>query len=611
MKGFNALAYIFRKYIGKHSLQFSFAILFLTIASLFYALEVYMIKFIFDDLLSPASSLKGKSSFAVYAKRIFGDLFQNMDKENLFTIIPIVLIIIFFLKGVFNFFGKYLLDKAGLLAITNLRNSLYEKIIRQGNDFFAFYPTGTIISRLLNDVERMKTAVSEKLTEISTAFLSLIALLISAFTQDYKLTLISLITIPLVVIPMANFSKKLRKISKKSQEELATLADYIKETITGVQIVQMFSMEEKEIKRFKEANRKLLKANLKTTRVMALTTPLMEFIGAFAVAGILYYGHFKIASNTITLGSFSAFLATLYAMYVPVKKLSQANNIIQQAVSAAERSIEIIERDTKIKEKEGAIPLPPFEKSIKFENVSFSYTEGEKVLDNVNLEIKKGLKVALVGPSGAGKTTLVSLIPRLFDPTEGRITIDGIDIKDVTLKSLRDQIAVVTQDTILFNLSARENISYGKEDATEKEIIEAAKRAKANDFIISLENSYDTLLGEGGSKLSGGQRQRIAIARAILKNPPILILDEATSSLDSESEFAVSEGIKELMKGRTTIVIAHRLATVVNADLTVVIDNGKIVETGKHSELLDKSGLYAQLCEKEFKIAKEALILGK
>lgn len=611
MKGFSSLFYIFKTFMGKHILKFFFSIFLLALGSLFYALEVYMIKFIFDDLLSPSLDGKSKSSFINILQTYFGNIFEKFDKESLFILIPVVLVIIFFLKGILNFFGKYFLDAVGLLAITDLRDSLYQKLLIQGQDFFSMYPTGTLISRLLNDIERMKTAVSEKLTEISIALFSLIALLVSAFYQNYKLTFLSLITIPLVVYPVSQFSRKLRRVSKKSQEEIANLADLMKETLSGVSIVQMFRMEEKESKKFKEANRKLFKVNMKATRVMALTTPLMELIGGVAVALILFYGHFKIGRGEITLGAFSAFLATLYAMYVPIKKLSQANNIIQQAVAAAERSIEILEYNTSIFEKEDAKTLPPFSQKITFENVSFSYGRSEKVLDNMDLEIPIGKKIALVGPSGAGKTTLVSLIPRLFDVTEGYLKIDGYDVRDVTLKSLRSQIGVVTQDTILFNLTARENISYGNENISQEKIEDAAKRALAHDFIMTLPKGYDTFLGEGGFSLSGGQRQRIAIARAILNNPPILILDEATSSLDAESEYAVSEAIKELMKGRTTIVIAHRLATVVNADLIVVLDEGKIVEMGKHNELLNKSGLYSQLCEKEFKLAFDSANLRK
>lgn len=603
MRGFSALFYIWKIHIRRHILMFSTAVLFLGIASLFYAIEIYMIRFIFDDLLSPQAS-EGKAMAFQEALRKFGlDILAGVGREQLFTIIPLTLVAIFLLKGIFNYFGKYWLDAVGLATITDLRDLLYRKLMKQGQDFFAEFPTGTLISRLLNDIERMKTAVSEKLTEISTAVFQLVALLASAFYQDWKMTLVSLVTIPLVVFPMARFSRKLRKVSKKSQEEIAKLADQMKETLTGVKIVQMFRMEENESERFAGANQHLYKVNLKATRVMALTTPMMEFIGAFAVAGILYYGHFKILSGSITLGSFSAFLATLYAMYVPVKKLSQANNIVQQAVAAADRSVELLEWETAVTEKPGAPDLEPFSREIVFEDVSFSYGKKGKALDSVSLAIPKGVSIALVGPSGSGKSTLVSLIPRLFDATSGKISIDGTDIRDVTLKSLRSQIGIVTQDTVLFDLTAAENISYGNPGMAAEHIFEAARRAKAYDFISALPRGFDTRLGEGGYSLSGGQRQRIAIARAVLNNPPILILDEATSALDAESESAVQEAIRELMRGRTTIIIAHRLSTVMDADLTVVLEDGRIVEKGRHANLIKSSGRYARLCSMEFRAA--------
>ncbi len=603
VRGFSALFYIWRIHIRRHILMFATAVLFLGIASLFYALEIYMIRFIFDDLLSPQASEGKKMAFQEALGKLGVDLFAGVGREQLFTIIPLTLVAIFLLKGIFNYFGKYWLDAVGLATITDLRDLLYKKLMKQGQDFFAQFPTGTLISRLLNDIERMKTAVSEKLTEISTALFSLVALLASAFYQDWKMTLVSLVTIPLVVFPMARFSRKLRKVSKKSQEEIAKLADQMKETLTGVRIVQMFRMEEKEAERFGVANQHLYKVNLKATRVMALTTPMMEFIGAFAVAGILYYGHFKILSGTITLGSFSAFLATLYAMYVPVKKLSQANNIVQQAVAAADRSMELLEWETAVRELPEAGELGPFSEKISFENVSFSYGATPNVLDGVTLEIHKGISIALVGPSGAGKSTMVSLIPRLFDATGGRISIDGVDIREVTLRSLRSQIGIVTQDTVLFDLTAAENIAYGNPDIEMERVHEAARRAKAFDFISALPQGFDTRLGEGGYSLSGGQRQRIAIARAVLNNPPILILDEATSALDAESESAVQEAIRDLMRGRTTIIIAHRLSTVMDADLTVVLEEGRIVEKGRHAELIGSSGRYARLCAMEFRAA--------
>lgn len=603
MKGFKALFYIFKTFLKRHFLKFYFAIILLILASFFYAIEVYMLKFIFDDLLSPQTPKTSSNipSIAIFIEKIV-PIKLEIDKTKLFVLIPFFLVLIFFLKGFFNFFGKFHLDSVGLLAITDLRDELYKKILYQSHDFFATYPTGTLISRLLNDVERMKTAVSEKLTEISTAFFQLIALLVSAFCQNYKLTFLSLITVPLVVIPISQFSKKLRRVSKRSQEELANLADVMKEILSGILIVQIFQTEKKELLRFKRANEKLFKANLKATRVMALTTPLMELIGGIAIAGILYYGHFKIIKGEITLGSFSAFLGTLYAMYVPIKKLSQANNIVQQAVAAAERSIEILTYPPQVKEPIGALELKPFSKSIKFENVSFSYDGKNMVLKDINLEIPYGKKIALVGRSGVGKTTFIKLIPRLFDVTIGAIKIDDVDIRTVTLKSLRKQIAVVTQDTILFNLSVKENIAYGNEEASMEEVVEAAKKAKAHDFILSLPNGYETMLGEGGFSISGGERQRIAIARALLKNPSILILDEATSSLDALNEHLVSEAIKELMAERTTIVIAHRIKTVINADLIVVLDEGKIIDMGKHEELYKRCKIYNEICGKELEL---------
>jgi subfamily B ATP-binding cassette protein MsbA len=328
----------------------------------------------------------------------------------------------------------------------------------------------------------------------------------------------------------------------------------------------------------------------------------MELIGGCAVAGILYYGHFRILGGRTTMGTFSAFLATLYAMYVPVKKLSQANSIVQQAVSAAERAVEVLDRPVSVEEREGAPDLPPFSREIRYEGVEFRYRDGRPVLSGLDLAIPKGQTLAIVGSSGAGKTTLVNLLPRLFDVTGGRITVDGTDIREVTLRSLRAQIAMVTQETILFDATVAENIAYGLPGASRERVEEAARRAFAHDFIEALPQGYDTVLGEGGASLSGGQRQRIAIARALLKDPPILILDEATSSLDSESEFLVQKALFNLLEGRTTLVIAHRLATILNAHRIVVLDGGRVAEDGTHRELLARGGLYAQLAAMEFRM---------
>jgi subfamily B ATP-binding cassette protein MsbA len=599
--GFSALARIWKQFMRPHAGRFALATVFVGFASAFYALEVYMIKFVFDDLLSPKSDGQGNSSFLDAARRVGLDRLLPMDREHLFLVIPAALILIFFVKGIFSYFGKYWMDGVGLATITDLRDVLYAKILRQGQNFFANYPTGTLISRLLNDIERMKTAVSEKLTELMNAGFSVVALVTSALVQDWRLTLLSFVTIPLVVVPVVQFSRRLRRTSTRSQEQMAHLADQMKETVTGVRIVQMFRMEEEEVRRFARANHALLKVNLKATRVMAMTTPLMECIGGFAVAGILYYGHFAILKGHTSMGAFGAFLATLYALYVPIKKLSQANNIVQQAVAAAERSVELLDHEESIREMPGAQPLPPFREAVRFEGVSFTYDGERMVLDRLDLEVPKGQTLAIVGPSGSGKTTLVNLLPRLFDAGGGRITVDGHDVREVTLQSLRSQIGMVTQETVLFNDTVAANIAYGNPGAPIESIRAAAREALAQEFIEAMPAGYDTVIGEGGFSLSGGQRQRLAIARALLKDPAILILDEATSALDSESEYLVQQALFHLLKGRTTLVIAHRLATVLNAHRIVVLDGGKIVESGTHDELVQLGGLYTQLSAIEFR----------
>lgn len=573
----------------------------MVLVSALYALEIYMVRFIFDGLLNPSKNAS-LDVFRRYMHRLRLDLLFPMDQERLFLYVPVSFILILLLKGIFGYFGKYWIDRVGLSTITDLRNDLFGRIVGQGQDFFARYPTGTLISRLISDIELIKTSVSEKLTEMSKEILSLVALVLSALWQDWRLTLISFITIPLVVFPLSKFSKKLRKASRLSQEHMALLANRMKESITGVRVVQMFQMEEHEKSAFRRLNAEVLRANMKATRVMALTSPLMELIGGVAVAGILYYGHFRILDGKTTLGTFSAFLVTLYAMYVPVKKLSQSNSILQQAVAAAERSVDLLDRPLAVVERPGAAVLDPFGHSISYEGATFSYDGDRKVLDGLSLEVPKGQIVAIVGSSGAGKTTLVNLLPRLFDLRGGRIAIDGTDIREVTLASLRAQIGMVTQETVLFDETVEANISYGRPGASRAAVEEAARQAFAHEFICELPQGYDTRIGEGGFSLSGGQRQRLAIARALLKDPPILILDEATSALDSESEYLVQQALFNLLKGRTTLVIAHRLATILNAHRIVILDGGKIAEEGTHQELLARGGLYAQLAAIEFRV---------
>ncbi|MGA9752205.1 MAG: ABC transporter ATP-binding protein [Acidobacteriota bacterium] len=602
--GFASLARIWKEFAGRHKARFTLGLLALVVASALYAFEIYMVRFIFDGLLNPSKN-SSLSTFQHYMQRLRLDLLFPINQERLFLYIPITLVLIFFFKGIFSYLGKYSVDSVGLSTITDLRDALYKRIMTQSHDFFADHPTGMLISRLISDIEWIKTSVSEKLTELTNAILSLVALVISAFVQDWRLTLLSMVTIPMVAFPLTRFSRKLRGTSRRSQEQMALLSTRMKETISGIRIVQMFQMEQQEMERFSKSNRELLRANLKATRVMALTTPLMELIGGCAVAGILYYGHFRILSGHTTMGAFSAFLATLYAMYVPVKKLSQSNNIVQQAVSAAERSVELLDRPVAVVERPGAGELPPFSDRVRFHDVVFAYNDDEhRILDELNLDIPKGQILAIVGSSGAGKTTLVNLLPRLFDVKAGQVSIDGADIRDVTLRSLRSQIGMVSQETVLFDDSVAANIGYGNPAASQEAIERAARQALAHDFIAEMPQGYQTRIGEGGFALSGGQRQRLAIARALLKDPPILILDEATSNLDSESEYFVQQALFNLLKGRTTLVIAHRLATILNAHRIVVLDGGRVVEEGTHQELLDRGGLYAQLCEREFRASR-------
>ena len=603
--GFAALARIWKDFAGHHKGRFVAGTIALAMMSALYALELYMVRFVFDGLLNPSKNTS-LEKFQDYMHRLRLDLIFPTDREQLFLYIPITFVLIIFLRGLFSYFGKYSVDRVGLSAITDLRDALYRRIMSQSHDFFANHPTGMLISRLISDVEWIKTSVSEKLTEFLTAVLTLITLLVSAFLQDWRLTLLSLVTIPLVAYLLTRFSRKLRGTSRRSQEQMSILSSRMKESISGIRIVQMFQMEQAESERFTRSNRELLRANLKATRVMALTTPLMELIGGCAVAGILYYGHFRILSGEATLGTFSAFLGTLYGMYMPVKKLSQANSIVQQAVSAAERSVELLDLPVAVVEKTEAVTLPPFSNSIRYERASFTYDGEKKVLDGLDLDVPKGQIVAIVGSSGAGKTTLVNLLPRLFDLQGGRVTIDGHDIRDVTLGSLRSQIGMVSQDTVLFDDSVSANIGYGRPGSTPSAIEDAARQALAHDFIMELPEGYGTRIGEGGFSLSGGQRQRLAIARALLKDPPILILDEATSALDSESEYLVQQALFNLLKGRTTLVIAHRLATILNTHRIVVLDQGRVVEDGTHKDLLDLGGLYAQLAAIEFRASQPA-----
>ena len=530
---------------------------------------------------------------------ILDDIFMGKNYDAL-KWLPLAIMGVFFAKGAANYFQTILMNYIGLRIVANLRNRLYDQIQRQSLSFFTQHPTGLLMSRVTNDVNSMQSAASEAITSLIRDSFSIVFLVALIFYTDWKLAFLAMIVFPATIYPISRFGRMMRKVTTSSQETMGTLSSLLQETIAGTRIVKAFCMEKYESERFAEENERLFKLNMKSVSVSALSHPVMEFLGSIGIAAVIYYGGYNVMQGHSTVGTFTSFLAAALLLYEPVKRLTNINNTINQGIAGAERVFSIIDRVPEIQEKQGALELPSIRGDIRLEHVDFAY-ETTPVLKDINLSIKSGEVIAFVGMSGGGKTSLVNLIPRFYDVNAGRIAIDGRDIRDVTLKSLRSQIAIVTQQTILFNDSVRNNIAYGDIERTEEDIQNAAKAANAHDFIVKLPQGYDSNIGELGTKLSGGEKQRISIARALLKNAPILILDEATSSLDTEAEIEVQEALDNLMKGRTTLVIAHRLSTIRNADRIIALVNGKIVEEGNHDTLMAKKGEYYRLYNLQFK----------
>ena len=509
------------------------------------------------------------------------------------------LLIVFIIRAFTSFFSEYAFQKVGLSTVRDLRNELYERIIHQSHRFFTERSTGEMVIRVVSDADAIQAAVSTRMGDLFQESITLLGLILYVFISNTELAVISLVVAPIIVLPVIQFGRRLRGTTHRSQERMADIATLLEETIRGVRIVKAFTMERFEIGRFREATRRHLAANLKAQRIQALTSPVMELLSGLCVVALFYYAQRRIASHTLTLGQLMSFLGALAMMYAPIKKLNKVNLSVNTALSAAERVFRMLDIDNEVKEAANAQAIATVGSGIRFENVTFAY-RGEPVLRNVELDVAPGEVVALVGGSGAGKSTLVNLVPRFYDVSEGRIAIDGRDIRSATLPSLRGLMGMVTQEVILFNDTVRNNIAYGRADVDEQRVIDAARAANAHDFISQLPQGYDTPIGESGVLLSGGQRQRVAIARALFKDPPILILDEATSALDTESERLVQQALDTLMKGRTTLVIAHRLSTVRNADKIVVLDRGEIAEVGRHEELLAQRGIYRKLYDLQF-----------
>ena len=540
----------------------------------------------------------------LYMPWIIKDMIDKVLMERDMAMLNLIaggIIVVFFFRGVFYYGQSYLVSFVGQRVVIDIREALFEKFQRMPLAYFDRHQTGEIMSYVTNDVQALQNALVDKLIEFVTEASILIGSIVLMFYLDWKLTLITLITVPLVGQAMKIFGRKLKKSGTVIQERLADINSLLQESIAAVRVVKSFVRERYEIERFHRQNELNFQAEMKNVQLTSLLTPTVEFLAAITVTFILWIGGYEVVQGDLTAGALVAFLTYAVNLANPVKRISRIYGTVQRAMAAADRVFDVIDMEETIHDREGAVPLPEIEGRVAVKDVSFSYKEGAPALSHVSLEASPGQLVAFVGPSGAGKSTIANLIPRFYEVNEGVIEIDGHDVRDVTLDSLREQIGIVPQETMLFSSSVRENIRYGRLDATDEEIEEAARAANAEEFILQLPEGYETKIGERGLNLSGGQRQRIAIARAILKNPRVLILDEATSALDTESEKIVQAALDKLMVGRTSFAIAHRLSTIFNADCIYVIDGGHIVEQGTHEELLAAGGLYSTLYNIQFR----------
>ncbi|HWP34689.1 MAG TPA: lipid A export permease/ATP-binding protein MsbA [Thermodesulfobacteriota bacterium] len=547
-------------------------------------------------LLCMAGFAGAQATIAYMMKPVVDGVFIRGDRRML-VLLPLAVIGLYLLKGLFAYGQAVLMTGVGQRAVTDIRNRLYVHLQRQAASFYARTATGTLISRVTSDVGQVQAAVSDAFAAIARDGLAVLGLVAVAVYLDAGLAALAAAVFPFAVWALVRFGRRLRRLSHQSQASLGELTGILHETLAGSGVVRAFGQEQREIRRFQEESRRIYRLTMSQVKVRALSSPLMELLAAVGIAAVIYLGGSRVIAGSSTPGTFFAFLTALLSLYEPIKRIAQSNAAVQAALAAAERIFELLDLPPEVTEKPGARPLAPMREAIAFERVSFRY-DTAWVLREIDLTIRAGEVVAIVGPSGSGKSTLVSLVPRFYDVTAGRITIDGVDIRDVTLASLRGQIAMVTQQTFLFNDTVGGNIAYGAREPLPPDhprVVAAARAANAHEFIMRLPQGYLTPIGEGGVRLSGGERQRIAIARALLRDAPILILDEATSALDAEAEAEVQAALERLMAGRTTLVIAHRLSTVRGADRIVVLVDGRIVESGTHEALLARGGEYRKL----------------
>jgi len=570
------------------------------------AFRVLLLGPVMDQVLNPSSQSRALPLLPIPLFGINWDLrsFVPQHFHNVWAVVAFALIISTILKGIFDYGGTYLANYAGFGMTTDLRNELHTATLRRSVGFFQQYSTGSLLSAIVNDVERVQFAMSSVLAEFLQQFFTFVFVAIVVVGVGRRLTWVLLIFVPIIILSARRIGVRVRTTTRKGQDKLAEINNLLHETITGIRVVKAFCMEAWETNRFREAARRLFRANLRSTSAFAINSPMMDIFGAIAIALLILMGREYIKHGYLSEGFFIAFIIAVFKLYEPVRKFGQFHNNFQQALGASEQIFNFLDARDEVRQKPGAVKLPPFHAGIRFDHVYFSYSpqdEGEReVLRDINLEVSPGEVVAIVGSSGSGKTTIVHLLPRFFDVTRGRLLIDGHDVRDLTVSSLRSQIGIVTQDTILFNDTVRNNIAYGQPGVPLEAVEEAARTALAHDFIMALPNGYDSIVGERGLRLSGGERQRLSIARAILKNAPILILDEATSALDTESEALVQSALQNLMAGRTVFVIAHRLSTVRRADRILVLENGSITDEGSHECLMGRTGTYRRLYDLQF-----------
>jgi len=598
------------RYVAPYWWPVGASVLLMAAVGLLDAFRLLLIGPIFDRVLNPGAQSREMQLFTVPGSGhpIYLQQFVPSHFQNPWTVVAFALVAATVLKGICDYAGTYMVNYAGFGMITDLRNDLYDSILQRSAAFFHRHTTGTLVSTIVNDVERVQYAMSSVLAEFLQQFFTFLFTALVVVALGRKFAWILVLFVPVIIFSAGRIGRRVRHTTRRGQDKLADIQNILHETITGNRIVKAFSMERWEIARFRKAAQRLFRANLRSVAAIAISSPLMDIFGAIAIALLLLLGREQINHHVFSSGTFLAFIVAVFKLYDPVRKFALFNNNFQQALGASSEIFKFMDTEDDVREKPGVRPLPPFSCSIRFEKVCFSYEasgesesgEGREILRDINLEVHAGEVLAVVGSSGAGKSTLVHLIPRFFDVTSGRLTIDGRDVRDTTLASLRSQIGVVAQDTVLFNDTVRNNIAYGQPGVPQKAVEAAARAALAHDFIMELPSGYDTVIGERGVRLSGGERQRIAIARALLKNAPILILDEATSALDSESEALVQSALQNLMTGRTVVVIAHRLSTVRRADRIVVLENGTTADIGPHEELMKKLGTYRRLYELQF-----------